>query len=167
MVLVADDLDRENEGDLIVAAEKITRKQVAFMVQHCTGIVCVALAPDLCDKLALPPMVEQNEDYMGTNFCVTCDAKGTTTSVSAADRCATIRALGTTGLGCHFARPFSTPIMILHINENWVRKMILLWPPRRQPRHRRRRPRPPGPHLPTALPPGRGPRPRRAHRGLR
>ena len=92
------------------------------MVQHCTGIVCVALAPDLCDNLALPPMVEQNEDYMGTNFCVTCDAKGTTTGVSAADRCATIRALGTTGLGCHFARPFSVPIMIPHINENGVRK---------------------------------------------
>ena len=64
MVLVADDEGRENEGDLIVAAECITEEQVAFMVQHCTGIVCVALAPDLCDKLGLPPMVEQNEDYM-------------------------------------------------------------------------------------------------------
>eukprot|EP01051_Picozoa_sp_SAG22_P001316 SAG22_NODE_50_length_24611_cov_74.139687_9_plen_667_part_00 len=94
MVLVADDLDRENEGDLIVAAEFITAEQVAFMVRWCTGIVCVAMDGELCDKLRLPLMVEQNEEYMGTKFCVTVDKKvGTTTGVSAYDRALTINAL--------------------------------------------------------------------------
>eukprot|EP01052_Picozoa_sp_SAG31_P021088 SAG31_NODE_1613_length_7743_cov_5.584903_1_plen_678_part_00 len=94
MVLVADDTDRENEGDLIVAAQFITPEQVAFMVQYCTGIVCVALEPEICDRLKLPLMVEKNEEYMGTKFCITVDKRlGVTTGVSAYDRAATINAL--------------------------------------------------------------------------
>ena len=73
MVLVADDEGRENEGDLIVAAELVTEQQVAFMVQHCTGIVCCAMSEEICDRLKLPLMVEQNEEYFGTKFCVTVD----------------------------------------------------------------------------------------------
>ena len=103
MVLVADSEDRENEGDLIVAAELATEEQIAFIVKWCTGIVCVAMAGEDCDRLELPLMVSEakNTDAHGTAFCVTCDASealGVTTGVSAADRMRTCRALaaGTT-----------------------------------------------------------------------
>lgn len=83
-------------GDLIVAAELITEQQVAFMVQHCTGIVCCAMTEEIADRLKLPLMVEQNEEYFGTKFCITVDGgpgMGVTTGVSAWDRARTIRAL--------------------------------------------------------------------------
>jgi 3,4-dihydroxy 2-butanone 4-phosphate synthase/GTP cyclohydrolase II len=93
-VIVVDDADRENEGDLILAAEKATPSAIAFIVRHTSGVVCVALPGDRCDALNLPPMVPQGSDAHGTAFTVTVDARrGTTTGISAADRATTIRAL--------------------------------------------------------------------------
>ncbi len=94
MVMVLDDKHRENEGDLIMAADHATPAALAFMVRHTTGIVCVALEGERIDSLALPPMVASNSDRHQTAFTVSVDArKGTTTGVSAADRAATIAAL--------------------------------------------------------------------------
>jgi 3,4-dihydroxy 2-butanone 4-phosphate synthase/GTP cyclohydrolase II len=94
MVLVVDDEDRENEGDLICAAETATPEALAFMIRHTTGLVCVALPDEWADALDLPLMVAHGDDPNGTAFTVTVDLKGaTTTGVSAADRAATIRAL--------------------------------------------------------------------------
>lgn len=92
-VIVVDDPHRENEGDLIIAAEKITPKDVAFMVKHTTGIVCVALTGERLDKLQIPLMMNNNTDAYCTNFTISVDWKQTTTGVSAVDRCATIQAL--------------------------------------------------------------------------
>src|SRR5258708_4580636 len=94
MVVVIDDKDRENEGDLIIAAEHATRETMAFMVRHTTGIVCVALGSERADALDLPPMVARNSDRHSTAFTVTVDARhGTTTGVSDAGRATTIAAL--------------------------------------------------------------------------
>lgn len=92
-VLVVDDEDRENEGDLIMAAEKATPEHIAFMVRHTSGLICVPLTGDRLDELELPLMVLQNTDSHKTAFTVSIDyAIGTTTGISAADRSATIRA---------------------------------------------------------------------------
>jgi len=106
-VLVVDDTDRENEGDLIMAADAVTPQWVAFFLQHTSGLLCVALAPQRCDELGLPVMVNVNADPMGTAFTVTVDAKaGTTTGISAGDRAATVRALGDpTTTGSDLLRP--------------------------------------------------------------
>ena len=94
MVVVLDDKNRENEGDLIIAAEHATPEALAFIVRHTTGIVCVALESGRADTLALDPMVPRNDDRYGTAFTVSVDARyGTTTGVSAADRATTIAAL--------------------------------------------------------------------------
>ncbi len=94
MAVVVDDEDRENEGDLILAAEHATTKQLAFMVRWSTGVICAALPGERLDALQMPLMVGRNSDAMGTAFTVTTDYKhGTTTGVSAADRAATLRAL--------------------------------------------------------------------------
>ncbi|MBO9499097.1 MAG: 3,4-dihydroxy-2-butanone-4-phosphate synthase [Novosphingobium sp.] len=94
MVVVLDDKGRENEGDLIIAAEHATPAALAFIVRHTTGIVCVALECERADALQLDPMVQANDDRHGTAFTVSVDArKGTTTGVSAADRATTIAAL--------------------------------------------------------------------------
>lgn len=94
-IVVADDADRENEGDLIVAAEKATAETLAFMVRYTSGVVCVALPAERCDALQLPLMAPHGQDAQGTAFTVTVDARyGTTTGISAADRATTIRALG-------------------------------------------------------------------------
>ena len=94
MVLVVDDENRENEGDLILAAEFATPAAIAFMVRHTSGVLCVALPADRLDALELPLMVERNTDSMRTAYTVTVDFRhGTTTGISAADRAATIRAL--------------------------------------------------------------------------
>lgn len=94
LVLVMDDRHRENEGDLIMAAEHATARHLAFMVRHTTGIVCVALEADRVAALDLPPMVASNSDRHSTAFTVSVDAReGTTTGVSAADRATTIQAL--------------------------------------------------------------------------
>jgi 3,4-dihydroxy 2-butanone 4-phosphate synthase / GTP cyclohydrolase II len=96
LVIVADDENRENEGDLICAASKITPELVNFIITHGRGVLCVAITQDRADALGLPPMTEQNQDYMGTAFTVTVDAHqrfGVTTGVSAPDRARTIQLL--------------------------------------------------------------------------
>jgi 3,4-dihydroxy 2-butanone 4-phosphate synthase / GTP cyclohydrolase II len=94
MVVVVDDADRENEGDLVIAAESATAEQVAFMVRYGTGIVCVALQGSRLDQLQLPLMTQHSTEAMGTAFTISVDARlGTTTGVSANDRAATIQAL--------------------------------------------------------------------------
>ena len=101
MVIVVDDEDRENEGDLIVAAEKITPEQVNFMLKNARGVLCAPVTISRCHELQLPHQVEDNTSMLGTPFTVTVDKlEGCTTGVSAEDRCATIRAL---------ADPASTP----------------------------------------------------------
>jgi 3,4-dihydroxy 2-butanone 4-phosphate synthase/GTP cyclohydrolase II len=93
-VVVVDDEDRENEGDLIFAAEKATPELVSFMVRYTSGYVCVALTEAECDRLDLPPMHHTNADSFRTAFTVTVDAKaGVTTGISAADRAHTIALL--------------------------------------------------------------------------
>jgi len=93
-VVVVDDENRENEGDLIIAAEKITPQAIAFMVRHTTGIICLSLPGERLDKLYIPLMVAQNTDLHRTPFTVSVDyCHHTTTGVSASDRCATIKAL--------------------------------------------------------------------------
>lgn len=101
MVIVVDDEDRENEGDLIVAAEKITPEQVNFMLFNARGVLCAPVTISRCKELDLPHQVKDNTSMLGTPFTVTVDKlEGCTTGVSAHDRCATIRAL---------ADPDSTP----------------------------------------------------------
>lgn len=92
-VLVADDEDRENEGDLIFAAETMTNEQMAMMIRECSGIVCLCLTDERVRQLELPMMVEANSSHYQTAFTVTIEAaQGVTTGVSAADRITTIRA---------------------------------------------------------------------------
>ncbi|WP_338320757.1 3,4-dihydroxy-2-butanone-4-phosphate synthase, partial [Streptomyces lonarensis] len=95
-VVVVDDADRENEGDLVAAAETITTETVAFMMAQCRGLICVPMAGEDLDRLRLPQMVPDNTDSMGTAFTVSVDATaahGVTTGISAADRAVTIRLL--------------------------------------------------------------------------
>ena len=92
-VLVADDEDRENEGDLVFSAELLTVEQMAMLIRECSGIVCLCLTPERVKTLDLPMMVENNSSAFGTAFTVTIEAaKDVTTGVSAADRVTTIRA---------------------------------------------------------------------------
>jgi 3,4-dihydroxy 2-butanone 4-phosphate synthase/GTP cyclohydrolase II len=93
VVVVIDDEDRENEGDLVVAADLITPEQMAFLVRHTTGIVCAPMTAERCAQLRLPQMVNDSTDGQGTAFTVTVDHVGTGTGVSAADRTQTVRAL--------------------------------------------------------------------------
>jgi 3,4-dihydroxy 2-butanone 4-phosphate synthase/GTP cyclohydrolase II len=93
-VVVVDDADRENEGDLIFAAQLATPQLLAFMVRYTSGYVCVPLTEAECDRLELPPMCQPNQDRRGTAYTVTVDAReGVTTGISAADRAHTIRLL--------------------------------------------------------------------------
>lgn len=116
MVIVVDDHDRENEGDLIVLAEHATTEKTAFMVRHTTGILCVAITAEHAYRLRLPYMVEQNQDARKTAFTVSVDlAKGVTTGVSAQERTATIRALGSpTSRDTDFIRPGHIFPLIAH-----------------------------------------------------
>ena len=92
-VLVTDDEDRENEGDIIFAAESLTPQQMNLLIRECTGIVCLCLTPDKVKSLGLPLMVASNNSRFGTAFTVSIDAaKGITTGVSAADRVTTVKA---------------------------------------------------------------------------
>lgn len=106
-VIVVDDEDRENEGDLIFAAEKATPELVAFMVRYSSGYVCVPLESADCDRLGLPPMYSVNQDKHGTAYTVTVDAReGIGTGISAADRATTIRKLAEPSAQAHdFTRP--------------------------------------------------------------
>lgn len=93
-VIVADDVDRENEGDLIIAAEKVTPEAIAFMIRHTSGVICVPMQEERLEELDLPQMVASNSESYRTAFTVSVDVKqGTTTGISAADRAATIKAL--------------------------------------------------------------------------
>ena len=92
-VVVVDDEDRENEGDLVLAAEKVTPGAINFMAREGRGLICLALTGERCDELDLPPMVEQNTSNFGTAFTVSIEARGrTTTGISAADRANTVLA---------------------------------------------------------------------------
>ena len=92
-ILLTDDEDRENEGDLIFPAESITIAQMARLIRCCSGIVCLCITAEKARKLELPPMARHNTNRQGTNFTVSVEAAaGITTGVSAADRIATIRA---------------------------------------------------------------------------
>jgi len=93
-VIVVDDKDRENEGDLIIAAEHATPELTAFMIRYTSGMICVPLPAADCDRLDLPPMYHTNQDRRGTAYTVSVDAReGTTTGISAAERALTIRTL--------------------------------------------------------------------------
>ncbi len=107
LVVVIDDADREDEGDLIFAAETATPEKVGFMVRHTSGVVCAALTPERTDALQLPLMVAHGSDVQGNAFTVSVDYKhGTTTGIAASDRAATLRALADPRIGAgEFARP--------------------------------------------------------------
>ncbi|GAA2656490.1 bifunctional 3,4-dihydroxy-2-butanone-4-phosphate synthase/GTP cyclohydrolase II [Paractinoplanes durhamensis] len=93
-VIVVDDEDRENEGDLIFAAEKATPELVAFMVRYTSGYICAPITEEEADRLDLPPMFHTNQDRRGTAYAVTVDAaEGVATGISAADRARTLRLL--------------------------------------------------------------------------
>ena len=107
LIIVTDDADRENEGDLMILAEKATPEKVAFMVRHTTGILCVAMTQERARTLHLPLMVEENQDSKKTAFTVSVDYKpGITTGVSAQERSNTVRALAnTSAVASDFIRP--------------------------------------------------------------
>ncbi|GHE36933.1 bifunctional 3,4-dihydroxy-2-butanone-4-phosphate synthase/GTP cyclohydrolase II [Streptomyces capitiformicae] len=108
-VVVVDDEDRENEGDLVVAAEKATPEIVAFMMSECRGMICAPMEGDELDRLELPQMVQQNTESMRTAFTVTVDAApqhGVTTGISASDRATTLQLLASgTAQADDFVRP--------------------------------------------------------------
>ena len=94
IVVVVDDQDRENEGDLILAAEHATAEKIAFLVKHCSGVICLPMTGERLDELGLPLMVLDNTESQRTAFTVSVDYRpGTSTGISAADRAATIQAL--------------------------------------------------------------------------
>ncbi|MFY9620866.1 MAG: 3,4-dihydroxy-2-butanone-4-phosphate synthase [Pyrinomonadaceae bacterium] len=91
MVIIVDDEDRENEGDLVCAAEKVTPEIINFMARHARGLICLPLTEDRCDELHLAPQVADNTSFLGTAFTVSIEARrGVTTGISAADRATTI-----------------------------------------------------------------------------
>ncbi|WP_034413005.1 3,4-dihydroxy-2-butanone-4-phosphate synthase, partial [Candidatus Photodesmus blepharus] len=93
MVIIMDDEDRENEGDLVMAAELITPQAINFMAMHGRGLICLTMEKERCEHLGLPPMVQHNNAQYTTNFTVSIEAaKGVTTGISAADRAVTIKA---------------------------------------------------------------------------
>lgn len=107
LIIVTDDADRENEGDLMLRADLATTEKVAFMVRHTTGILCVAMTQDRARELRLPLMVEENQDSKKTAFTVSVDYKvAITTGVSAAERANTVRALAdASAVHSDFIRP--------------------------------------------------------------
>src|SRR5436189_1575181 len=93
MIIIVDDADRENEGDLTIAAEKITPEAVNFMARHGRGLICLPMTPERLDALDVPLMVSQNSSRFDAAFCVSIEAKATTsTGISAGDRAATVLA---------------------------------------------------------------------------
>jgi 3,4-dihydroxy 2-butanone 4-phosphate synthase/GTP cyclohydrolase II len=92
MLVIVDDEDRENEGDLTIAAEKVTPEVINFMAKHARGLICLPLSPEICDALALPQMSAKNTARLGTAFTESIEAaEGVTTGISAADRARTIQ----------------------------------------------------------------------------
>lgn len=99
-VLVTDDANRENEGDLIFAAETLTNEQMAMLIRECSGIVCLCMNDEKIKQLELPMMVEENNSQFGTAFTISIEAaEGVTTGVSAADRVTTVKAAIAPGAG--------------------------------------------------------------------
>ncbi|TDU02620.1 GTP cyclohydrolase II /3,4-dihydroxy-2-butanone 4-phosphate synthase [Streptomyces sp. 846.5] len=99
-VVVVDDEDRENEGDIVFAASAATPEVMAFTIRYSSGVVCVPMTGDELDRLHLPPMTAVNEDRKGTAYAVSVDARdGVSTGISAADRARTVRLLATAGTG--------------------------------------------------------------------
>jgi len=94
-IIVLDDPSRENEGDLIIAAQDITTEKMAFMIRHTSGLICAPIPPSLCDSLSLPQMVVNSEDPKRTAYTISIDANSplTTTGISAHDRALTCRTL--------------------------------------------------------------------------
>src|SRR5579871_2430586 len=91
MLVIVDDEDRENEGDVTIAAQKVTPDVINFMARHARGLICLSLSPEICDALALPPMSVKNTARLGTAFTESIEAaEGVTTGISAADRARTI-----------------------------------------------------------------------------
>ena len=107
MVILVDDADRENEGDLTMAAEKVTPEAINFMAKHGRGLICLALTEERVETLDLPMMTRDNTSAFGTNFTISIDARdGITTGISAVDRAVTIlKAMDDTALPKDFARP--------------------------------------------------------------
>ncbi|OWV83092.1 3,4-dihydroxy-2-butanone-4-phosphate synthase [Rhizobium sp. R693] len=107
IVVVVDDRDRENEGDLVIASDAITPEAIAFMMNHARGLICVAMEGERLDELDIPLMVAHNTETLKTAFTVSVDyIPETTTGISAADRAATVRALVRQESGPNdFARP--------------------------------------------------------------
>ena len=97
MVIVVDSKDRENEGDLVMAAERITAEAVNFMATHGRGLICVPMLPERLEALRIPPMASRNDDRHGTAFHVGVDHRDGSSGISAADRALTIRALADEG----------------------------------------------------------------------
>lgn len=94
MVILMDDEDRENEGDLVIAATHVRPEDINFMITHARGLVCLTLSRERCKQLNLPLMVDQNGAQHGTNFTLSIEAaEGITTGISAAERAHTIQAL--------------------------------------------------------------------------
>jgi 3,4-dihydroxy 2-butanone 4-phosphate synthase len=106
-VILVDDCDRENEADLIVAAERLSISAMAMLIRECSGIVCLCLTDESCKRLELPPMVSNNESRFKTPFTVSIEArKGVTTGVSAVDRVTTIRtAIANNAVASDLTRP--------------------------------------------------------------
>ena len=122
-LIVTDDESRENEGDLIVLAEKVTSEQTAFMVRHTTGILCVAINRATARRLELPMMYESNQDKRKTAFTVTVDLADVTTGVSAQERTSTIRALANSSSKAQdFIRPGHIFPLIAHDHGLAARK---------------------------------------------
>jgi 3,4-dihydroxy 2-butanone 4-phosphate synthase / GTP cyclohydrolase II len=93
MIILVDDEDRENEGDLCMAAEAVTPEAINFMAMYGRGLICLSLSPDITDQLGLPMMVQDNKSPYGTGFTISIEARtGVSTGISAADRCRTIQA---------------------------------------------------------------------------
>lgn len=107
MIVVVDDEDRENEGDIIVASDAVTPAAIAFMMKHARGLICVAMEGERLDSLEIPLMVPNNTELLKTAFTVSVDyLPGTTTGISASDRAATVRALmDPAARPIEFARP--------------------------------------------------------------
>ena len=110
MVIVVDDEDRENEGDLTIAADKVTPDAINFMARYGRGLICLAMTPERLDELEIPLMVSQNSSRFETAFCVSIEAKGrTSTGISAGDRAATVlAAIDPTTRPSDLARPGHT-----------------------------------------------------------
>src|SRR6187399_2032590 len=91
MIIIVDDEDRENEGDLVCAAEKVTPETISFMAVHGRGLICMPLTEERCDELQLSPQASDNTSSMGTAFTISIEAReGVTTGISAADRAKTV-----------------------------------------------------------------------------